>query len=119
MDKVNIVNKLSLFNEYWNPKIVGELNDSYVKVAKLKGEFLWHSHENEDELFWIIKGTLLVKFRDKDVTVKEGEFLIIPKGTEHMPVAEDEVHVVLIEPRATLNTGDIVSERTVEKLERI
>lgn len=119
MDKVNIVNKLSLFNEYWNPKIVGELNDSYVKVAKLKGEFLWHSHENEDELFWIIKGTLLVKFRDKVVTVKEGEFLIIPKGTEHMPVAEDEVHVVLIEPRATLNTGDIVSERTVEKLERI
>lgn len=119
MDKVNIVNKLSLFNEYWNPKIVGELNDSYVKVAKLKGEFLWHSHENEDELFWVIKGTLLIKFRDQDVTINEGEFLIIPKGTEHMPVAEDEVHVVLIEPRATLNTGDIVSERTVEKLESI
>jgi len=119
MDIVNIVQKLSLFNEFWSPKIVGELNNSYVKVAKLKGEFLWHSHENEDELFWIIKGTLLIKFRDKVALIKEGELIIIPKGVEHMPVAEEEVHVVLIEPISTLNTGDIVSERTVENLAKI
>nr|WP_042334341.1 cupin domain-containing protein [Desulfosporosinus meridiei] len=114
MDKVDISEKMSLFNEYWSPKIVGELNNSYVKVAKLKGEFIWHSHENEDELFWIVKGTLLIKFRDKDVLLKAGEFLIIPKGVEHLPVAEEEVEVVLIEPKSTLNTGDIISDRTVE-----
>ncbi|AFQ43410.1 cupin domain-containing protein [Desulfosporosinus meridiei] len=114
IDKVDISEKMSLFNEYWSPKIVGELNNSYVKVAKLKGEFIWHSHENEDELFWIVKGTLLIKFRDKDVLLKAGEFLIIPKGVEHLPVAEEEVEVVLIEPKSTLNTGDIISDRTVE-----
>lgn len=110
---------MNLFNEYWSPKILDEVNGSYVKVAKLKGEFLWHIHENEDEMFYVLKGILIIKFRDKDVILNEGEFLIIPKGIEHMPVAEEEVHVMLIEPKTTLNTGDVRSERTVEKLEKI
>ncbi len=119
MDKINIYDKLNLFNEYWSPKIVGEVNESYVKVAKLKGEFLWHIHENEDEMFYVIKGNLIIRFRDKDVNLKEGEFLIIPKGIEHMPVAKEEVHVMLIEAKTTLNTGDVRNERTVEKLDKI
>lgn len=119
MDKVSISDKLKLVNEYWKPKVVGELNDSYVKVAKLKGEFLWHHHENEDELFWVIKGTLIIKFRDKDIVIKEGELLIVPRGVEHMPVAEEEVQVILIEPVSTLNTGNVVSERTVENPDKI
>jgi len=119
MDKINIREKLNLFNEHWSPKILGELNESYVKVAKLKGEFLWHIHENEDEMFYVIKGLLIIRFRDKDVILNEGEFLIIPKGIEHMPVAEEEVHVMLIEAKTTLNTGDVRNERTVEKLEEI
>ena len=119
MDKVNISQKLNLFNEYWSPKILGEVNESYVKVAKLKGEFLWHTHENEEEMFFVIRGELIVKFRDKDVTLNDGEFLIIPRGIEHMPVAQNEVHVMLIEPKTTLNTGDIKNDRTVEKLEFI
>lgn len=90
-----------------------------MKVAKLKGEFLWHSHENEDEMFYVLKGLLIIKFRDKDCILNEGEFLIIPKGIEHMPVAEQEVHVMLIESKTTLNTGDVRNERTVEKLEII
>lgn len=119
MDKINVYEKLNLFNEYWSPKILGELNESYVKVAKFKGEFLWHTHENEDEMFYVLKGLLVIKFRDKDVILNEGEFLIIPKGIEHMPVAEQEVHVMLIEPKATLNTGEVRNERTVERLEKI
>jgi mannose-6-phosphate isomerase-like protein (cupin superfamily) len=119
MDKINIYEKLNLFNEYWSPKILGEVNESYVKVAKLKGEFLWHIHENEDEMFYVLKGLLIIRFRDKDVILSEGEFLIIPKGIEHMPVAEKEVHVMLIEAKTTLNTGDVRNERTVEKLEKI
>lgn len=113
MDKVNIYEKLALFNEYWSPKILGEVNESYVKAAKLKGEFLWHSHQNEDELFFVLKGRLTIKFRDKDIVLNEGEFLIIPKGIEHMPVAEEEVHVMLIESKTTLNTGNVINERTV------
>lgn len=119
MDKINIYQKLNLFNEYWNPKILGEVNEAYVKVAKLKGEFLWHVHENEDEMFYVLKGRLIIRFRDKDIILNEGEFLIIPKGIEHMPVAEEEVHVMLIEAKTTLNTGDVRNERTVEKLEKI
>ncbi len=119
MDKVNIYEKLSLFNEYWNPKILGEVNESYVKVAKFKGEFLWHIHENEDEMFYVLKGQLIIKFRDKDITLDQGEFLIIPKGTEHMPVAKEEVHVMLIEAKTTLNTGNVINERTVEKFEEV
>ena len=119
VEKVNLAQKFTLFNEYWVPYIVGELNDSYVKVDKLKGEFVWHKHESEDELFLVKKGKLLIKFRDKDVWLDEGEFIIIPKGVEHKPVAEEEVHVVLIEPKSTLNTGDVRNEKTVSQLKRI
>ncbi|WP_378954743.1 cupin domain-containing protein [Pelosinus sp. sgz500959] len=119
MEKIVLSQKLSLFSEQWSPKIVGELNDSYIKLAKLKGEFVWHHHDNEDELFFIVKGKLLIKFRDKDVFLDEGEFIVIPKGVEHLPVAEQEVHVMLIEPKTTLNTGNIVNERTVENLTTI
>ena len=119
MEKVNIYEKLNLFTEHWSPKIIGEVNESYIKIAKLKGEFLWHTHENEDEMFYVLQGVLVIKFRDKDVELNEGEFIIIPKGVEHMPVAEDEVHVMLIEAKSTLNTGDVINERTVENLEKI
>ena len=119
VEKVNLAQKFTLFNEYWVPYIVGELNDSYVKVDKLKGEFVWHKHEFEDELFLVKKGKLLIKLRDKDVWLNEGEFIIIPKGVEHKPVAEDEVHVVLIEPKSTLNTGDVRNEKTVAQPKRI
>ena len=113
VEKVNLAQKFSLFREYWSPKSAGELNDSYVKLAKLKGEFVWHHHEAEDELFLVVKGKLLIKLRDRDIWLEEGEFVIIPQGVEHMPVAEDEVHVVLIEPKSTMNTGTVQNERTV------
>lgn len=113
MKTVNIAEKFTLIDKYWNPKIAGELNDSYIKLAKLKGEFVWHHHENEDEMFMVIKGVLIIKFRDRDLTVREGEFIIIPKGVEHMPVAESEVHVLLLEPKSTVNTGNVENERTV------
>ncbi|MGI6003995.1 MAG: cupin domain-containing protein [Christensenellales bacterium] len=119
MDKVNVYEKLKRFNEYWSPKILGEINESYVKIAKLKGEFLWHSHKNEDEMFFVLKGRLTIKFRDRDVQLSEGEFLIVPKGAEHKPVARREAHVMLIEAKTTLNTGDIVNERTVQEPEKI
>lgn len=113
MDKVNLAQKFELFKAYWSPKIVGELNDSYVKIVKLKGEFVWHKHESEDELFLVIKGKLLIRLRDKDISLEEGELIIIPKGVEHMPVAQEEVRVILIEPKTTVNTGNITNERTV------
>ena len=119
INKINILEKLNLFNDYWSPKILGELNESYVKIAKLKGEFLWHIHENEDEMFYVLKGRLIIRFRDKDVILNEGEFIIIPKGIEHMPVAQEEVHVMLIEAKTTLNTGNVRNERTVKELEEI
>jgi mannose-6-phosphate isomerase-like protein (cupin superfamily) len=119
MDKVNIAEKFKLFNEYWSPKIAGELNDSYIKFAKLKGEFEWHFHENEDELFLVVKGNLLLKLRDKDIHLGEGEFFVVPKGVEHLPIAEEEVHVIFIEPKSTLNTGNVQNERTVSELEAI
>jgi mannose-6-phosphate isomerase-like protein (cupin superfamily) len=119
MEKINIYEKLNLFTEHWSPKIIGEVNESYIKIAKLKGEFLWHAHEHEDEMFYVLKGVLVIKFRDKDVELSEGEFIIIPKGIEHMPVAENEVHVMLIEAKSTLNTGDVINERTVENLDKI
>jgi mannose-6-phosphate isomerase-like protein (cupin superfamily) len=119
MDKINLAQKFRLFADYWSPKIVGELNDSYVKLAKLKGEFVWHHHENEDELFLVVKGRLLIKLRDRDIWLDEGEFVIIPKGVEHLPIAEEEVHLLLLEPKSTLNTGNVQSERTVVELERI
>ena len=111
---INLADKFNLFQEPWHPKIVGELNNSYVKLAKLKGEFVWHHHDNEDELFLVIKGTLVIKLRDQELTIHEGEFVIIPKGVEHLPLAEEEVQVLLLEPKSTLNTGDVQNERTVE-----
>lgn len=112
METINLAQKLSLFQEHWQPKIVGELNDSYVKLVKLRGEFVWHQHEHEDELFLVVQGRLLIRLRDRDLWLNEGEFTIIPKGVEHMPVADEEVHVLLLEPKSTLNTGDVQNERT-------
>jgi mannose-6-phosphate isomerase-like protein (cupin superfamily) len=109
---VNLAQKFSLFSETWRPKIVGELNDTHVKVVKLQGEFVWHRHEVEDELFLVISGRLLIKLRDGEVWVNPGEFVIIPHGVEHCPVAPEEVHVVLLEPRSTVNTGTAGGERT-------
>ena len=113
MEKVSFSKKFELFKDYWSPKIVGDLNDSYVKIAKFKGEFVWHKHDLEDELFLVVKGNLLIKLRDRELSLEPGEFVIIPKGVEHMPVALDEVRVVLIEPKSTVNTGDVGGERTV------
>ncbi len=119
MDKINLNQKLSLFHEHWSPKIVGEMNDSYIKLAKLQGEFDWHHHDNEDELFFVVKGQLTIKFRDKDLVLDAGELVVIPKGVDHLPVAAEEVHVMLIEPKGTLNTGNVVTEKTKQVLERI
>jgi mannose-6-phosphate isomerase-like protein (cupin superfamily) len=116
---VNLAEKLSLFDEYWSPQIVGELNGQQVKLAKLKGEFVWHDHEAEDELFLVVKGRLLLKLRDRDVLVEEGELFIVPHGVEHKPVAEREVHVMLFEPASTQHTGNVQTEKTVNAQERI
>lgn len=116
---VNIKEKLKLFNEYWNPKIIGELNDHKVQVVKLKGEFVWHHHENEDELFLVIKGSLVIHFRDGDVKVNEGEFIIIPHQVEHKPEAEEEVHIILIEPKTSINTGNVTTDKTATKQDKI
>jgi mannose-6-phosphate isomerase-like protein (cupin superfamily) len=113
MHTISLSEKLALFTDYWAPKIVGEINDTHVKLVKLKGEFVWHHHENEDELFLVIKGKLLIKLRDGDVTLEEGEMVIIPRGVDHMPVAEEEAHVLLLEPKSTINTGNAAGGRTV------
>jgi mannose-6-phosphate isomerase-like protein (cupin superfamily) len=114
MNKINIAQKFSLFQEPWQPKIVGELNDLYVKLARLKGEFIWHKHEEEDELFLVIKGRLTMRLRQGDMLLDEGELIIIPRGVEHCPYAEQEVQIMLLEKKSTVNTGDIQSERTVD-----
>lgn len=119
MNTINLKEKFSRFSDYCNPRIIGEVNDCHVKAVKLKGEFIWHHHENEDELFLVVKGTLRMKFRDREAVVREGEFVIVPRGVEHCPVADEEVHIVLIEPKSTLNTGTITNERTVAQLEHI
>ncbi len=119
MRKVNIKNSFASFTEQWSPKIVGEVNDSYVKLVKFKGEFVWHHHDDEDEMFLVVKGRMLMRLEDEDITVEEGEFIIIPRGVEHMPVAEEETHVLLFEPRSTLNTGNVKNERTVPTLDRL
>ena len=121
MKKINLGNKLSKFNEYWSPKIIEDLNDSYVKLAKFKGEFIWHKHDDEDELFLVIKGKLIIKLKNhEDIIVSPGELVIVPKGIEHLPIAEEEVQVMIIEPKKTLNTGDgIKSDFTKKELERI
>jgi mannose-6-phosphate isomerase-like protein (cupin superfamily) len=116
---VNLRDKLALIPEPWQPHIVAELNGQHVKLAKLKGEFIWHHHEAEDELFLVLKGTLAMHYRDKVVLVKEGECIVVPKGVEHKPVAAEEVHVLLFEPAGTLNTGNLRNERTLEQLKRI
>jgi len=119
VQEINVAEKFKEIEDYWNPRIVAELNGQHVKLAKLKGEFVWHHHENEDEMFLVVKGRLRMEFRSKQAWVDEGEFIVIPRGMEHRPVAEDEVHVLLFEPASTLNTGNVRNERTREKLERI
>ncbi len=119
MEAINVNEKLSKVREHWSPKVIGELNDSYVKVVKFTGEFVWHHHDNEDELFLVVKGCLRMKFRDREVAVLPGEFIIVPKGVEHLPAADEEVHVVLLEPKTTLNTGNVRNERTLVELERL
>lgn len=113
-DVINLAQKFTLFTEQWSPRIVGELNDSYVKIVKVQGEFVWHHHEREDELFLVIKGRLLMQLRDGDRWVEEGELIIIPRGVEHRPVAPSECYILLLEPKSTRNTGNIENERTVE-----
>lgn len=119
INKVNIADKLSLINEYWSPKIVGELNGQHVKLVKFMGEFTKHHHENEDELFLVIKGSFKMVLDDKTIEVNEGEYIIIPRGVDHKPVADEEVHVMLFEPASTLNTGNVKNEFTKENLQQI
>ena len=119
MDKVNLAEKFARFREHWSPKIVGELNGQMVKLSKLLGSFEWHHHDAEDELFLVIRGRLRLEFRDKSVTLEPGEFIIVPRGVDHRPVAEEEVEVLLFEPASTLNTGNIVNERTLPTLDRL
>jgi|SRR5208283_840792 len=123
MHKVNLAEKFTLFSEYYQPKIVGELNDSLVKLVKLQGGFVWHHHDVEDELFFVVKGALKMAVREngteRDIMIHPGEFIIIPHGVEHCPSAEEETHIMLLEPKSTLNTGNVESERTVRELQRI
>jgi len=119
MEKVNLNEKFGLFNDHWSPKIVGELNGQEVKLAKLKGEFVWHDHADEDEMFFIVKGVLKLEFRDKTIELHPGEMLVVPKGVEHKPIAEEEVWVMLFEPASTKHTGDVQHELTVENCEKI
>ena len=112
MNPINLTQKFARFSDHWRPRIIGELNDSHVKLVKLHGEFVWHHHEHEDELFLVVKGRLLIKLRDRDLWLEEGELAIIPKGVEHCPVAAEEVHVLLLEPKTTLNTGNVENGRT-------
>lgn len=119
MNKVNLAAKFALFSDRWSPKIVGELNGQMVKLVKLQGEFVWHKHDHEDELFLVVRGQLTLRLRDRQIDLSEGEFFIVPRGIEHQPVAENEAHVLLFERATTLNTGDLRNERTVEALDRI
>lgn len=119
MEKVNIGEKLALFSDHWNPRVVGELNGQHVKLVKFQGEFVWHDHAAEDELFLVVRGSFRMEFRDRSVTVKEGEFIIVPRGVEHRPVAEQEVEVMLFEPAQIKHTGDVESKLTVHEYQRI
>ena len=119
VDKVNIAEKLSLFDEPWSPKIVGELNGQHVKLVRLSGEFVWHHHDDEDEMFLVVDGRFRMEFRDREVWIEEGEFIVVPRGVEHRPVAEEEASVMLFEPATTLNTGNVTGEMTVVELDRI
>ena len=119
MEKVVLAEKFATVTDTWSPKVVGEVNDFHVKVAKLDGEFVWHHHEHEDELFLVIKGALRIEFRDGEVTLKEGEFIVVPRGVEHRPIADEECQVLLFEPKTTLNTGNVVNELTVPQVESL
>ncbi|MFL5245291.1 MAG: cupin domain-containing protein [Gemmataceae bacterium] len=119
MEKVNLREKFDRFTEHWQPKIVGDLNGQHIKLVKFQGPFVWHHHDSEDELFLVVKGRFRMEFRDKNVWLEEGEFLIVPRGVEHRPVAEEEAHVLLFETVSTLNTGNVRNKRTVPELERI
>ena len=119
MKPINVKEKLDLFNDLWSPKVIGELNGQQVKLAKVKGEFVWHDHANEDELFYVLKGTLNIEFRDKTVALNEGEMLVVPKGVEHKPFAEEEAWVMLFEPKSTKHTGDVQHELTVDDCKKI
>ena len=118
MEKVTLASKFASFSEHWSPKIVGELNGQHVKIVKFAGEFVWHHHENEDELFLVVKGRFRMELRDRNIWIEEGEFLIVPRGVEHRPVAEEEAWVLLFEPASTLNTGNVQNELTLPELER-
>jgi mannose-6-phosphate isomerase-like protein (cupin superfamily) len=119
MEKVNIREKLALFSDHWNPRVVGELNGQHVKLVKFQGEFVWHDHASEDELFLVVRGSFRMEFRDRSVTLKEGEFIIVPRGVEHRPVAEQEVEVMLFEPAEIKHTGNVESDLTMHEFERI
>ena len=119
MEKVNLREKLATFSDHWNPRIVAELNGQQVKLVKFQGPFTWHHHDNEDELFLVVKGRFRMELRDGDIWLDEGDFLVVPRGVEHRPVADEEVHVLLFEPASTLNTGNVENERTRRELQRI
>jgi len=119
MNTINVADKFSRINEMWSPKILGEVNDSYVKAVKFIGEFVWHHHDHEDEMFMVISGKLRMKFRDHEEVVSPGEFIIVPRGVEHLPVSEEETQVLLFEPKTTLNTGNVRNERTLAELEKL
>ncbi|HMB93984.1 MAG TPA: cupin domain-containing protein [Rhodothermales bacterium] len=119
MEKINLAEKFALIQEHWSPKIIGELNGQHVKLAKVQGDFVWHHHADEDELFLVVKGQLTLKLRDRDIVLNEGECYIVPRGVEHKPVAKEEVHLLLFEPADTLNTGNVANERTVATLDRL
>ena len=119
MEKVNVAEKFTLFNDYWSPQIACELNGQHVKLVKFKGPFTWHHHDHEDELFYVVKGSFDMEFRDKTVTLNEGEFIVVPRGVEHRPNAQEEVHVLLFEPATTLNTGNVENEFTKKELGRL
>lgn len=119
MEPIKIKDKLNLINDHWNPRVIAELNEQQVKIVKVKGEFVWHDHKNEDELFYVLKGKLIIEFRNKKVEVNEGEIIVIPKGVEHRPIAKDEVWMLLFEPRNTKHTGDVKHELTIDKCGKI
>ena len=119
MQSINVLQKFSQFTDQWSPKVIGELNGQHVKLAKVQGEFVWHAHQDEDELFFVVKGSLRIEFRDKTVTLNEGEMLIVPRGVEHNPVADEETWLMLFEPTAIKHTGEVESERTVKEYERL
>jgi mannose-6-phosphate isomerase-like protein (cupin superfamily) len=119
MKKVNLSQKFDQIQEFWSPRIVGELNGQAVKIAKIKGDFVWHTHKNEAEFFLVIKGKMVIRLRERDIQLEEGEFFVVPRGVEHKPVAEQEAHILMFEPMSTLNTGEVLNKRTIDKVERI